>query len=701
MRKLAIAAFSFAAASLAVLYITGVDFALKAALILAVLGAAVQIVRGRPRVALSIALMAASLGLLWLWGYTELVSAAADGVAGKTTLVTAEATDFSERTDYGARLTLNVYAGGKRLKTVAYVYNDTAPEISPGDRLEFYSKLKRTDSGDSYYISRGYKLKGSVNGDVNTVGRADLAKLKYAHKYLARAVKETVFKVFPDDAAPFAEALITGDKDRLNEDAELASALKIAGISHVVAVSGMHIAFLMGFIILMLGKRRWAPLAAVPIMLVFMAMVGFTASVVRAGVMQIILIAAPIVRREYDPVTAIAFALGLITLQNPYSLQDVGLQLSFAATLGIVTITVPVSNFVTKRLSQTRLSDRKFIYKATLSVCASAFSSLGAIAFTLPLSALHFGYISIIAPVTNLLVFWAVSLAFTGTVIACLAGMILPFAGKLTGFLTAYPIRYIIAATKLMARSSVAAASVHSVTVMVWIVMAYMMGSAFVLLRAKPRQLIFTGCVAVVTLCAALIFANTPSSDETLTVTALDVGQGQCTVLESGKYAFIVDCGGQRGDDAGDAAVSHLASKRRGAIDALVITSYKSDRVNGVSQMADFVDIGAFLLPAPCDGDEAAQVTLPAATLASGTSSIKVGANVELTLASVSQSASSAKLNIIPARPSKVFVEGLEDGAAPSYLLVNGQPGIYSTTDGLLPNDGVFRWKDATSGEWS
>ena len=104
------------------------------------------------------------------------------------------------------------------------------------------------------------------------------------------------------------------------------------------------------------------------------------------------------------------------------------------------------------------------------------------------------------------------------------------------------------------------------------------------------------------------------------------------------------------------------------------------------------------------NGDETAMFTLPAVTLASGTSTINVGANVELSVAGITQGASGAKINFVaPSHPVKITIDGLEEGDAPAYITVNGQSTTYSATDGLVvPQDsGVVRWKNAVDGDWS
>ena len=104
------------------------------------------------------------------------------------------------------------------------------------------------------------------------------------------------------------------------------------------------------------------------------------------------------------------------------------------------------------------------------------------------------------------------------------------------------------------------------------------------------------------------------------------------------------------------------------------------------------------------DGDETATFALPATTLASGTSSVRVGANVEVSIAGITQGFSGAKVNfVVPSKPVKITIGGMEEGAAPAYVTVNGRTTTYSAADGLaVPQDpSAARWESAVAGDWS
>lgn len=135
-------------------------------------------------------------------------------------------------------------------------------------------------------------------------------------------------------------AMCTGDKTALSPDVTFG--FRQAGLSHLLAVSGLHMAILaqavLGLLRFLRVPRRWAALGAAGVVVPFMLLTGMTPSVVRSGVMCLVLLAGQLLRRRADSRNSLGFALLLLVLPNPYVVLDVGLQLSFAATVGLVAL---------------------------------------------------------------------------------------------------------------------------------------------------------------------------------------------------------------------------------------------------------------------------------------------------------------------------------------------------------------------------
>ena len=143
-------------------------------------------------------------------------------------------------------------------------------------------------------------------------------------------------KIFPADTAVFMKSLMLGDKSEFYNDDALYCAMSRAGFMHIVAVSGMHVSFLVGLLQFILGRGRRSAVICIALVWLFVLVTGASPSAVRAGFMQSMLLMAPVLRRENDAVTSLSAILALILLSNPYAAASISLQLSFGAMAGII-----------------------------------------------------------------------------------------------------------------------------------------------------------------------------------------------------------------------------------------------------------------------------------------------------------------------------------------------------------------------------
>ena len=138
----------------------------------------------------------------------------------------------------------------------------------------------------------------------------------------------------PEDTLGFALALATGNRTELSDSTQ--TDMKTAGIYHALALSGMHLTTLIGTLGLLIRRRRRLSLVGIPVCILFTLVTGARPSLVRACVMQFILLLAPLVQREEDPPTSLGAAALVLMMQNPWCILGWGTQLSFTAMAGIV-----------------------------------------------------------------------------------------------------------------------------------------------------------------------------------------------------------------------------------------------------------------------------------------------------------------------------------------------------------------------------
>ena len=563
----------------------------------------------RRRAVCLLLLISAAVGFGWYWGYTKLFVEPPERFVGEERTVAVRVSDYPEVYDDYTRVTVRcVDAELPHVRMLLYDYDAGMAELRPGDLVEV--RLKLTSAGLRYgeesdeYYAEGVLLRGYRKGDYRVTGRAALWWL-YAPKTLARAIQRQALACFPEDVAPLMKALLTGNKREYYADEAVSSAMKTAGFSHIVAVSGMHVSFLITALGLISGSRRRTALLGIPLVLCFMAMIGFTPSVTRAGIMQCMLLLAPLLRRENDPPTALAAAGLLLLLINPRAVAGAGLQLSFAAMAGLLLCSQRIYDALLPEDPE-KPKKRTLPRRALRSVCSILAASVGAMVFTTPIAAWRFGYVPLYAIFTNLLCLWAMSLAFTLGYPVCLLGLLRPGWGAAAGRAVGWLPRYAVFIVRKIAALPHAALFMGAPAARWWLLSVYVLfGGAYLLRRkGKPFRPLLPLLLSLLGLALVLLF-GVPHISGPLELTAVDVGQGLSFAALTERAAVVIDCGSVGGaQNAGDAMADYLLSRGRERVDLLVLTHFHADHANGVSRLMRRVEVARLAYPTDCEAND-------------------------------------------------------------------------------------------------
>ena len=606
MRILATFAFSFTTAVFLAVYM-GLDpvlLPLGGAMILAAAG--VRLVlreKNRRRTRALLICFGLAFGFLWTAFYMSVFFQPARELDGRTVRLAATVADWPQAGDYGGYTVVIQAETDRGVNVTTILYTDRQGEsLRPGDRIETVAHCTlgdRTFAGEkiTYYTAKGIFLRATAYGRLE-IQRPDHVAPQYYAAWISRILKAGIDAAFPEDMAGFVRALVTGNRDNLTD--EFTTSLERAGLSHTVAVSGMHLAFLSGLLTRLLGRgRRSTALLTILWVVLFCGIAGNTPSVLRAAVMILLLQFAPLLGRERDGPTSLAVALLLLLWVNPFSATHIGLQLSFTAVAGILLVSDQVQSWLLKRLHLDKRAKnrREKLLRAVPYFAASTISAtLGASVLTIPLVAFHFNIVSLISPLSNLLTLWAIGWLFVGGLVTgLLAGLWPGGAAVLALPLTALG-RYLQWIIGLVSRPALAALPLESVYYRAWVVLLYAL--LLVSIRAKGRRPVWMP-LAAGTAALALAVALTRASFYLgeMAVVVLDVGQGQSVLVRTGSFLTLVDCGGDSRDDPGDVAANYLQSLGCGGVDLLVVSHYHDDHANGIPQLLRRVRVGEIALP--------------------------------------------------------------------------------------------------------
>ncbi|MDD5731394.1 MAG: ComEC/Rec2 family competence protein [Patescibacteria group bacterium] len=331
---------------------------------------------------------------------------------------------------------------GKILLTVPKYY-----EVNYGDEVQFSAKLAKPTKYDSFdyesYLARYgvYAIAKSVDGfEVVVRGCRDTLQCVSTGLYKIKNYFSSVIqKIYPEPHGSFMLGLLIGAKKGLPD--WLVQVFQVIGITHIIAISGYNITILAKVAEKTLGKigRKYIFWGVLAMIVSFVIMTGAAASIVRAGIMGGLLVYAGFIGRRGSALNVLVLAGTIMIFLNPLILRnDIGFQLSFLATLGLVFISPIFESWSKKKPPAT--------YYLLLT------TTLAAQVLTLPIIISSFGRLSLISPVANVIILGFIPLAmFLGFLSGGFGMLWLPL-GKIVGFLGYIVLDVIIKISGLLSR---------------------------------------------------------------------------------------------------------------------------------------------------------------------------------------------------------------------------------------------------------
>lgn len=544
---------------------------------------------------LTLIFFALAIGLLLGWRYQEVKVKPVLEYAGVSMEVTGEAVDYSRPTAYGISVEAKLFLGNAETNATVYLY--TGESLKPGDMFTATMVLRDSHQEGSFYgYSEGKYLTGYGRKGTE-IFPCDAVPAKYFPKVIAHRLETSLQHAFSEDVVGYAMALTTGNRTGLSALSK--ANLKASGIYHALALSGMHMVVLVSLINYLVFKRkRLKALVGIPVCIVFTVITGCSPSVVRAMVMQCLCLLAYLFRREKDTPTSLSLSLGLLMLENPWCILNWGLQLSFLAVVGLELFSQRITDFLLGKKKRGKLHQK--LCRSVASTLASTFSAM---TVTVPLMAVYFGFISVISPITNILTGTVISLCFGGSLLTALLGLVFPFGGSVLGWILGWGFRYVDLVAGLMARVPFGQMYTNSVYGILFLVILYV-AVATLGRKGNKRKIIPLCClVSAYAVFSMLLFLEGMKPS----VTALDVGQGQCIVFRDQGCTVVVDCGGDQGN-AGDTAAEYFASMGETKVDMLILTHFDSDHVNGAAELMQRLSVKALAVP-DIDSDYKEEIT--------------------------------------------------------------------------------------------
>jgi len=393
------------------------------------------------------------------------------------------------------------------------------------------------------------------------------------------------------EVAGLIEGMVLGDYRRLG--AQDLIDLRSSGLIHLCAASGLHLGILVVFI-LWLGKRmllsRAMQLAVqAPLLVTYALAVGLTVPVQRATVVALVASAAYLVAKDFDFLAALGVAVFYLVARDPTVAMSTSFQLSFAAALGVALLHAPLSRGMSSNGSR------------VTQLLAATLAAQLAVA---PLLLYHFGEVSLLATLGNLLVLPLVPLVMALSMLSTLMGLLhLPLADL--PLRAAAPVAsWILAVARTLSAPGWSALYLAPFSV-AWIAVYYPVLAASLLCSGKWKRLGRPVLVMLVTvaLLAGGAFPVLPLGNKTgMRITFIDVGQGDAVLVQAPSGAAVLVDGGE--DDR--VLADDLRSRGVKYIDVIVVSHPEEDHVGGLEGAMDVCEVGMLVHPG-IEGGEAAE----------------------------------------------------------------------------------------------
>ncbi|MCB6366974.1 ComEC/Rec2 family competence protein [Intestinibacillus massiliensis] len=551
------------------------------------------------------------LGLLFSGAYTHFLVRPVAGLDGKTFPLTATVEDYAQVYEENQRVQVafpakdaGITGFHPRIHTLLYVPLTDTPLV-PGDRItataDFYTPTVLDGfARKEYYDANGFYILGSVKDDIGDTGELPAFSVEKAARApiwsypvrMAAQMKSNISQFLPTREAGFLTAVLLGDKSGLQDTDQ--QAMKKAGLSHATAVSGMHIGFLVGFFYLLFG-RKFGTIFSIAAILIFIPMAGASPSVIRAGIMYLMAAIGFCLGKESDGLNALCLALLVLLLANPYAVGSVSLQLSFAASLGLILFSRRIKIWVMQPLQKLP----RWFKKVAGFIADGLICSVCALCFTAPVLFSAFGYVSLLAPIANLLTVGIIGVVFVlGLVTAAIFSVCPPLSILAANILTPC-IDYILGIAYRVSAIPFGLVYWDNLYGKLALLCCF---AALILIAVQPKRIkmwlaLSPVCAILVVLCILGVHAEA----HTATISFLPSGSGQTILLADGQRdgfgPILIDCSASGHRDAALATQSWLEWRCMDNIDTLVLTAVDKTHARSVPELLQNVPVGRIIIP--------------------------------------------------------------------------------------------------------
>lgn len=503
----------------------------------------------------------------------------------------------------------------KNTKILLEVKKNKKEPLQYGDKIKIKAELKMpTEARNTGGFDYSFYLKTKQIYAIATAKEENITILKEKNTSfwqkmiitIKQSIIERVKMLLPEEEAELFIGILIGERQGIQEEIE--ENFKNSSLTHLLAVSGSHVSYiLMGvtFAITQLkGDKKIGKIGIILFLFFFMELTGRTASVVRACVTVIYGIVANLYSKKIDWLASICFSMWWILLENPYSLWDTSLILSYGGTIGIL-LFIPIFE---KREEPKSRKQHKISQKCREGIKESFIITISANLILLPIMAYLFHTMSFTFWIGNLLATPLMEgIIFTGIAFLIVAYLCTPLA-----MIIALPLKWLLELLMLVAKIG-ANLPLSNITVIkppivalffyyafLWLGIGYCRSSQRRKRKIEKIYLKRRKTILITVMIFVVLLVILPKIPGDLEIHFLDVGQGDSMlVITPQKKTFLVDGGGSKSSsfDVGEQTlVPYLLNKGITTIDYMMPSHFDEDHVQGLFAVLDKLTVKKVIL---------------------------------------------------------------------------------------------------------
>lgn len=499
--------------------------------------------------------------------------------------------DIQEK-EYKKVCTAKIVKSNKKI-LINIKMSQNIPSIKYGDSLYIEGEFKQPEEARNY---KGYNYKQYLKTK-KIIGTVELEKAKilkssngsFIHN-IQKYIRDTINGTLTDEEGNLLLAILLGDKDKLSEDIQ--ESFKTSNLSHMLAVSGAHVSYIiLGLTYVLqnsiIGKKN-GKIVCIIFLLFFMAITNFTPSVTRACIMAILTLFSGIVYRKSDVYTNISVAALITLIFNPYSLLDLGFQLSYGGTIGII--------IFIKRI-QEKKSNSKVINYIKQMALVSVYANI----IIIPIMMYHFNTVSLTFIISNIMASPILGIiVITGFLFIIASITVKPLTRLIAIFIK--PILSILIKISQIC-SKLPFSSILVVTPYIFNVISYYAIILYCIKSKKNNKCKIIICLLIVLILINFIIYIFPQK---LRIFFIDVGQGDSTlIITPDKKTVLIDGGGSDSFDVGEKVLlPYLLDRRILKIDYILISHFDTDHCGGILTIMEKVKVKNIIISEQAEHSE-------------------------------------------------------------------------------------------------